>query len=100
MTQQKDQGGGFAAMLGMMEHIAKMPAPADVLKELKRFNDTMERLQPDLSKMANAIQGVDMKDVRSLNTTLQNLETAKILCTIQDANNTVKLLYEKLWGRK
>lgn len=95
-----DSGGAMQTAITMFEHLAKLPAPDAVLKELKRFNDNMERIQPDLARLASTMGNLDMTAIRNLNTALQALDVNKMIGTVQEVNVTMKNLYSKLWGAR
>lgn len=98
MTQGKDQEN-MGGMLSFISKIANMPSPEIAFKELKRTNDILERLQPDLSKLANTMNNMDLRDIRNLTSAMQNIDVAKMLLALNEANSTIKLLYNKLWGK-
>lgn len=100
MSMPHDGKGTIEAVMALMATFGKMPAPDKVYYELQRFNNNMERMQPDMTKLAKALEGIQPQDIRALTTTLQGMNISQMLLTLNDANSTIKALYEKLWGKK
>ncbi len=100
MVQSNPGQNAMAAAMDMVKMLANLPAPEKVYVEIKRFNDNMERIQPDLSKMAKILEGVHPADIRNLTTTLQGMKVSEMLLVLNDANSTIKQLYDRLWGKK
>ena len=86
--------GNFLALLG------KLPSPETLYKEIKRMNDNLERIQPDISRIANTLGTVNAQDLRNLTSALQGVDANKMLLSLNEANATINKLYEKLWGKK
>ncbi len=76
--------------------VSKLPSPDKLLHELQRLNDNMERLQPDLSKMAN----LNLSDIRNLASAIQGIDIPKMMLSLNEATSIMKGLYTKLWGPK
>ena len=64
------------------------------------MNDNLERIQPDVSRMANTLGTVNAQDLRNLTSALQGVDANKMLLSLNEANATINKLYEKLWGKK
>lgn len=100
MTTGAQQGNAWQAGMELLKGLANLPAPEKVYFELQRFNNNMERIQPDLSRMAKALEGLQSGDIRHLATVLQNMKVNEMLLAVGQLNDTGSKLYEKLWGRK
>ncbi len=86
--------------LEMVQGLGKLPAPEKVYFELQRFNNNMERIQPDITKLAKALERVDGSDIRNLAMALQGIKVSEMLLCLNEANSTISKLYDKLWGKK
>lgn len=100
MTMPHDGKSTVEAAMALMGAFGKMPAPDKVYYELQRFNNNVERMQPDITKLAKALEGIQPQDIRALSTTLQGMNISQMLLALNDANATIKALYDKLWGKK
>jgi len=84
----------------MMEFFSHLPSPEALFKELQRLNDNLERLQPDISKMANSLNNLNGQDIRNLTTTLQSMKISEMMLVANQLNGTMTKLYDQLWGKK
>lgn len=100
MTMPPNSGNPVQAGMALLENLAKLPAPEKVFFELQRLNNNMERLQPDLLKLNNNLEKLNTADIRALTTVLQGMKVSEMLLALNEANSTIKKLYEKLWGPK
>jgi len=85
---------------GWMDVISKLPSPDKVFTELQRLNNNLERMQPDLNKLAKAVDGLYVQDIRNLTLVLQSMRIPEMLLTLNQVSSTIKALYEQLWGKK
>ncbi len=79
--------------------LSKLPAPDKVFAELQRLNNNMERLQPDLHKLATSLDGFNANDLRTLGLQLQTMEVSKVLLVLNETNANINKLYNRLWGK-
>jgi hypothetical protein len=100
MVTPKDAGTAWQAGIELLKGLANLPAPEKVYYELQRFNNNMERIQPDLAKLAKSLEGVNPGDIRNLALALQGMKVSEMLLVMNDTNSTISKLYEKLWGKK
>jgi len=85
------------------EAIGKMmglPSPERMLGELQRLNNNMEIIQPDIHKLAQALEGISGDDLRNLSATLGNIKAGDLIRLLNEFNTMSGQLYEKLWGKK
>lgn len=87
-------------VLGWLEVLGKLPSPDKVFAELQRLNNNLEKMQPDLTKIGKAVDGPYLQDVRNLTLTLQGIKISEMLLALNEANSTIKNLYDRLWGKK
>lgn len=100
MTMPQDKGNAWQAGMELLKHFANLPAPEKVYFELQRFNNNMERIQPDLTKLTKSLEGVQPGDIGRLAMALQGMKVSEVLLVMNDTNSTITKLYEKLWGKK
>lgn len=97
MTQQK--GNFMESAMMIFGGLANLPAPEKVFAELQRLNNNMERLQPDLHKLATSLEGFNASDLRTLGAQIQGLRVQEMLTSMTEFNSTMKAIYGKLWGK-
>ena len=97
MPGRNQQPASFGQMMDFFTHL---PSPEALFKELKRLNDNLERIQPDVSKMANSLNTLNLQEVRNLTITLQGMKLSEMTLVAHQLNSTMTNLYEKLWGKK
>lgn len=88
---------------GVGEAIEKMlglPSPDKVLGEMQRLNNNLELLQPDIHKLANAFDGLGRNEISNLSAALNKVDLGNVMRVLNDFNQTSKMVYEKLWGKK
>ncbi len=100
MANGKEGQSAVQAGIELLGNLSKLPAPDKVFFELQRFNNNMEKIQPDLTRMAKALEGLNSADIRSLALTLQGMKVSEMLLVMNDLNSTIKSLYDKLWSKK
>ncbi len=100
MTMPREGANAWQAGMELLKGLANLPAPEKVYFELQRFNNNMERLQPDLTKLAKALDGVQPGDIGRLALALQGMKVSEMLLALNDANSTITKLYGKLWEKK
>jgi hypothetical protein len=99
MVSGKNGPGGGNDTSNFFALLAHLPSPEAMYKEIKRMNDNLERIQPDISKLANGIGTVNPQDLRNLTSAMQGIDASKFLLALNEANGTIKNLYNKLWGK-
>mgnify|MGYP001602696185 CR=1 FL=1 len=98
-TQRNDkpQAAGNPNLWDMLAQVG-FPPPQQLLQELQRFNANVERMAPDvhrlagasesISRLASAVEGIDPADIQRLTKALE------------DATKTGAQLQQRLWGDK
>jgi len=95
------QGSGQPPGLGKMaEQLLGWPDPQKVLGELQRLNNNMEMMQPDIHRLAQALEGISAPDIRNLSASLSNIKAGDLMRLLNEFNHLVGQIYEKLWGKK
>jgi len=100
MTMPHPNQGQQPNVLGWLEVLGKLPSPDKVFAELQRLNNNLEKMQPDLTKIGKAVDGLYLQDIRNLALTLQGMKISEMLLALNEANSTIKNLYDKLWSKK
>jgi hypothetical protein len=100
MAMQREAPNAVETGLQLLGNLSKLPAPDKVFFELQRFNNNMEKIQPDMARLAKALEGVNGSDIRNLALALQGIKVSELLLAVNEANSTISKLYEKLWGKK
>ena len=95
MGQENQQGAANPNLWDMLGQIG-LPPPQQLLQEIQRFNANMERMAPDvhklagasdsISRLATAVEGINPGDVQRLTRALEG------------ASSTGEKLYQRLWG--
>ncbi len=90
---------------GLMEQMTGLPSPEKVLAEirdfkaqLERLNGNIEKLQPDMHKLASAIEGLNAGDVRRLTDTLQAAKLGESIKAVGEVSKVIKRFGDKLLG--
>lgn len=88
-----------AGAVGFWEMLQQMgfPAPQQLLQETQRFNANLERMAPDvhrlaavsdsISRLASAVQGINPGDVQ------------RLAQALEEASRTGDKLHQRLWGK-
>lgn len=100
MVMPGSGGGPQPNVLGWLEVLGKLPSPDKVFAELQRLNNNLERMQPDLTKIGKAVDGLYLQDIRHLTQVLQGMKISEMLLALNEANSTIKNLYDRLWAKK
>lgn len=83
----------------MFQRMTGWPSPDKLFAELQRLNNNMERLEPDLAKIAKSTDGLNPSEIRLLTQVLQGMNTSQMISTLKDVRDTIEKLIGKLWGR-
>jgi len=87
----------------VMESLGKLmglPSPEKVLGELQRLNNNIEIIQPDIHRLAQALEGISGADIRNLSAALGNIKAGDLMRLLNEFNSLGSQIYEKLWGKK
>ena len=75
------------ALSEAFEKATGMPSPDKLLAEIQRLNSNMEKMAPDLNKIATSIEGLSAQDIRGL---------TQVLAKVAEA---IQQIYKRIWGR-
>jgi hypothetical protein len=100
MANGQEGQNALKAGMELLSSLSKLPAPDKVYYELQRLNNNLEKVQPDLTKLARSLDNINPSDLRALTTALQGLKPGEMMLVITEANSTMKALYERIWGKK
>ena len=100
MTGPGQESAGAAQIAQALGKMFGMPSPEKVLGELQRLNNNIETIQPDIHRLAQALQGMTGADIRNLSATLGNLKAGDLMRLLNEFNTLASHIYEKLWGKK
>jgi len=84
----------------MAEQFLGWPSPEKVLGELQRLNNNIETIQPDIHRLAQALDGISGADIRNLSAALSNIKAGDLMRLLNEFNTQASQIYEKLWGKK
>ena len=87
-------------VLGWLDVLGKLPSPDKVFVEFQRLNHNLEKMQPDLTKIGKAVDGLYFQDIRNLTQVLQGMKISEMLLALNEANSIIKNLYDRLWAKK
>lgn len=99
MTMGRNDKPQAAANPNLWDMLAQIgfPPPQELLQEMQRFNANLERLGPDVHKLAgasesiarlaSAVEGVNPADIQRLTQALE------------EASRTGEKLQQRLWGK-
>ncbi len=83
---------GQGPLSELFEKATGMPSPDKLLAEIQRLNSNMEKMAPDLHKIATSIDGLSAQDIRGLTQVLQHAKIA-------EATSLLQKIYNRIWGR-
>lgn len=78
---------GQGPLSELFEKATGMPSPDKLLAEIQRLNSNMEKMAPDLNKIATSIEGLSAQDIRGL---------TQVLAKVTEA---IQQIYKRIWGR-
>ena len=83
---------GPGALSEAFEKATGMPSPDKLLAELQRLNSNIEKLAPDLHKLATSTDGFSAQDIKGLTQVLQQAKLSEV-------KNLLQQIYNRVWGR-
>lgn len=99
MVNQRQVPPGGGAVGDMFERMTGWPSPEKVLSEMQRLNNNMEVIQPDLHKLAQAMDGLNRADIQNLTAVLGQVKMGDTMRVLNEFSALIRLVYEKLWGK-
>lgn len=90
---QATGGPNLWDMLGQLG----FPPPQQLLQEMQRFNANLERLGPDVHKLADASQAVSR--LASAVEGIKPEEIQRLTQALEEASRTGEKLQQRLWGK-
>jgi ABC-type transporter Mla subunit MlaD len=93
----KPQAAWGPNLWDMLQQIG-FPPPQQLLQEMQRFNVNLERLGPDVHKLADASQAISR-----LATAVEGVNPADIqqlTQALEEASRTGEKLQQRLWGNR
>jgi len=94
------QPPGTSPALEAIGKIMGLPSPEKVLGELQRLNNNIEIIQPDIHRLAQALEGISGADIRNLSAALGNIKAGDLMRLLNEFNTLSGQIYGKLWGKK
>lgn len=91
--------GQTPSMAKMLEEMTGLPSPDKIYAELQRLNYNMETIQPDLHKLAAALDSIKGDDIRNLSAALNRVNAGDAMRTLNEFNRLGNQFYERLWGK-
>ncbi len=92
--------GGKSGLEQLLGGLAGLPSPDKLFAELQRLNNNLEKMQPDMAKIAKSVDGLYLQDIRNLTMTLQGMKISEMLLSLNQANSNISTLCNHLWGKK
>lgn len=89
-----------AGLSDWFTQLARLPSPEKLFTELQRLNNNLEKMQPDMDKIAKAVDGLYLNDIRLLTQTLQGMKINEMLLALSQTNTNINRLTEHLWPKK
>ena len=83
----------FWDMLGQIG----FPPPQQLLQEMQRFNATLERLGPDVHKLAGASESISRLAIAVEG--IDPSEIQRLTQALEEASRTGEKLQQRLWGK-
>ena len=90
------QGTATPNLWDMLGQIG-FPPPQQLLQEIQRFNANLERIAPDVHKLAEASESISR-----LATAVEGIKPAdiqRLTKSLEEASRTGDELHQRLWGR-
>jgi hypothetical protein len=97
MNRQTQEAAAAAAKL--FESMTGFPSPEKLLLELQRFNNNMEVLQPDIHKLATAMESLKADDIRNFTAAINNVKSGDLMRLMNEFCTLMSNFYQKLWGK-
>ena len=91
--------GQAPGMAKMFEEMTGLPSPDKIYAELQRLNYNMETIQPDLHKLAAALDSIKGDDIRNLSAALNKVNVGDAIRILNEFNRLGTQIYERLWGK-
>ena len=93
----KPQATGTPTLWDMLGQIG-FPQPQQLLQEMQRFNANLERLGPDVHKLADASQAVSR--LASAVEGVSPADIQRLTQALEEASRTGERLQQRLWGKE
>ncbi len=90
--------GATPGLAAILEGFLHMPSPEKLLTEIQRLNNNMEIVAPDLHKLAAALEGDKIADIKGLTDVLSKLDIGDLKRMLNEAIHLGGQVYERLWG--
>lgn len=100
MTMPGHQPPGSAQVIDTLGKMMGLPSPEKILGELQRLNNNLETIQPDIHRLAQAMEGISGADIRNLSAALGNIRAGDLMRILNEFTHLGSQIYEKLWGKK
>lgn len=100
MYHQGTPPGATSQAGKMVEQLLGWPSPEKFLFEIQRLNTNLEVLQPDIHKLANAIEVLRGPEIQNLTAALNKVKVEEIIRVLSESNRLVSQVTEGLWGKK
>ena len=100
MVMPSQQPPGTSQVAEALGKMMGLPSPEKVLGELQRLNNNIETIQPDIHRLAQAMESISGADLRNLTAALGNIKVGDLLRLLNEFTHLGSQIYEKLWGKK